>query len=227
MAFSEGIHDKKSRKRKDYVFHLEYRTRWADNDMYGHLNNSIYGILFDSIINTYLIHHCGLNPSYNNYSPFSTPIASTPPASAASSAAASISRLPPPAAATMMIGGSHNLSPTTTNQVGIVVSSYCDYFASVSFPDMLDLGLRVTRLGFSSVTYEVGVFKRGEENVKAVGGFTHVFVGKDGTRLNTTTTTTNNNKKTDAGSGMEEGLRAGLERLMMKRSDDNGESSKL
>ncbi|OXV07357.1 hypothetical protein Egran_04880 [Elaphomyces granulatus] len=215
---SPDINDKKSRKRKDYVFHLEYRTRWADNDMYGHLNNSIYGILFDSIINTYLILHCGLNPSYN--SPF-TP--SSPPA--ASTSAASIS--PPPAA--MMIG-SHN---NPTNQVGIVVSSYCDYFASVSFPDMLDLGLRVTRLGFSSVTYEVGVFKRGEENVKALGGFTHVFVGKDGTRLNTTTTSAttnsnnNNNRKTDAGSGMEEGLRAGLERLMMKRSDDNGGSSKL
>jgi acyl-CoA thioester hydrolase len=173
--------------------------------MYGHLNNSIYGILFDSIINTYLILHCGLNPSYN--SPF-TPSPSPP----ASSAAA-------------MIGSNSN------NQVGIVVSSYCDYFASVSFPDILDLGLRVTRLGFSSVTYEVGVFKRGEENVKAVGGFTHVFVGKDGTRLSTTTNSNNNNnRKTDAGSGMEEGLRAGLERLMimtLKRGDDNGESCKL
>jgi len=52
----------KKRKRSDYGYFLEYRTRWSDNDMYDHMNNSIYNFLYDSVINTYLIENCGLNP---------------------------------------------------------------------------------------------------------------------------------------------------------------------
>lgn len=61
------------------------------------------------------------------------------------------------------------------------------FFSPLSFPDVLDLGLRVARLGTSSVTYEVGVFKATSESVggnsdedapAAVGGYTHVFVDK-------------------------------------------------
>ncbi|KAL2149190.1 hypothetical protein VTH82DRAFT_8538 [Thermothelomyces myriococcoides] len=52
----------KSRTRADYPYILEYRTRWSDNDMYHHMNNSIYNFLYDSVINTYLMEHCGLNP---------------------------------------------------------------------------------------------------------------------------------------------------------------------
>ncbi|RAL65844.1 hypothetical protein DID88_005507 [Monilinia fructigena] len=52
----------KKRRREDYGYVLEYRTRWSDNDMYDHMNNSIYNFLYDSIINSYLIEHCGLNP---------------------------------------------------------------------------------------------------------------------------------------------------------------------
>ncbi|KAH8596450.1 thioesterase superfamily protein-like protein [Bisporella sp. PMI_857] len=52
----------KNRKRQDYGYHLEYRTRWSDNDMYDHMNNSIYNFLYDSIVNTYLIEQCGLHP---------------------------------------------------------------------------------------------------------------------------------------------------------------------
>ncbi|KAK3394862.1 HotDog domain-containing protein [Podospora didyma] len=53
----------KSRTRSDYPYVLEYRTRWSDNDMYQHMNNSIYNFLYDSVINTYLIEHCGLKPA--------------------------------------------------------------------------------------------------------------------------------------------------------------------
>ncbi|KAL1863567.1 hypothetical protein Plec18167_000661 [Paecilomyces lecythidis] len=166
MAPSEIIQAKKRRTRKDYAYHLDYRTRWSDNDMYGHLNNSNYAFLIDSIVNTYLITHCGLNP-FNNSSSSST-------------------------------------GSTTSNHIGLVVSSYCDYFASVSFPDVLDLGLRVVKLGSTSVTYEVGVFKRGEESVKAVGGFTHVFVGKEGMK--------------PAKGGMDERIRKGLEKLVVEDS---------
>lgn len=52
----------KTRKRGDYLYVLEYRTRWADNDMYFHANNVIYNILYDSVVNTYLIENCGLDP---------------------------------------------------------------------------------------------------------------------------------------------------------------------
>ncbi|GAB1316212.1 hypothetical protein MFIFM68171_06422 [Madurella fahalii] len=52
----------KSRIRADYRYILEYRTRWSDNDMYDHMNNSIYNFLYDSVINTYLMEHCGLHP---------------------------------------------------------------------------------------------------------------------------------------------------------------------
>lgn len=52
----------------------------------------------------------------------------------------------------------------------------------MAFPSILDLGLRVTKLGKSSVTYEVGVFERGADDVRAVGGFTHVFVDREKNR---------------------------------------------
>lgn len=60
--------------------------------------------------------------------------------------------------------------------VGFVVSSSCDYFASIAFPDALEVGLRVARLGSSSVQYELAVFRRGEDEACAAGRFVHVFV---------------------------------------------------
>ena len=88
--------------------------------MFHHLNNPIYGVLFDSIINDYLIKHCGYNTQ--NYP-----------------------------------------------RVALVANTYCDYFGSVQYPSMLDVGLRVVKLGKSSVMYECGVFEEGDEAVKAVG----------------------------------------------------------
>jgi len=62
------------------------------------------------------------------------------------------------------------------------VESHCQFFAPVSFPEVLDFGLRVNKLGKSSVEYEVGVFAQGKGDgdsgqLVAVGGYTHVFVG--------------------------------------------------
>lgn len=145
----------KARARSDYPYFLSYRTRWlvlpaflsrwktsvtntrtvpivmngcrSDNDQYSHINNSIYYHYFDSVVNTYLIDHCGLTPPHGA-------------------------------------------------QIGLVVSSFCHFFTPLSFPSVLDLGLRVSQLGKSSVTYEVGVFEAGKEQPSAVGGYTHVFV---------------------------------------------------
>jgi acyl-CoA thioester hydrolase len=60
--------------------------------------------------------------------------------------------------------------------VGFVVSSSCDYFASVAFPERLEVGLRVAKLGTSSVQYELAVFRAGEDEACAAGRFVHVFV---------------------------------------------------
>lgn len=132
-----------------------------DNDMYAHLNNTVYTMLFDSIINTYLITKCGMDPFSVNKDESSGP---------------------------------------AMKQIAIIATSYCDYFASVAFPDVLELGLRVERLGKSSVTYEVGVFRKGEEDVKVVGGYTHVFCERETMR--------------PAAEGMEGSVRKGLEELV-------------
>ena len=69
-----------------------------------------------------------------------------------------------------------DLSPQASNRIGLVVSSHCQFFSPLSFPDVLDLGLRVNRIGKGSVTYEVGIFREGSTEPAAVGGYTHVFV---------------------------------------------------
>ncbi|TRX72758.1 acyl-CoA thioesterase [Pseudomonas mangiferae] len=66
--------------------------------------------------------------------------------------------------------------------VGFVVSSACDYFASVAFPDRLDVGLRVGKLGNSSVQYELAIFREGETEACAAGRFVHVFVERRSNR---------------------------------------------
>lgn len=66
--------------------------------------------------------------------------------------------------------------------VGFVVSSSCDYFASIAFPDVLDVGLRVGKLGNSSVQYELAIFKAGEAQACAAGRFVHVFVDRASNR---------------------------------------------
>ncbi|HLA33061.1 MAG TPA: thioesterase family protein [Pseudomonas sp.] len=66
--------------------------------------------------------------------------------------------------------------------VGFVVSSSCDYFASIAFPERIEIGLRVGKLGNSSVQYELAVFKAGEEEACAAGRFVHVFVERASNR---------------------------------------------
>ncbi|MVW74417.1 acyl-CoA thioesterase [Pseudomonas xionganensis] len=66
--------------------------------------------------------------------------------------------------------------------VGFVVSSACDYFASIAFPEAVEVGLRVGKLGNSSVQYELAVFKAGENEACAAGRFVHVFVDRASNR---------------------------------------------
>jgi acyl-CoA thioester hydrolase len=60
--------------------------------------------------------------------------------------------------------------------IGLCVDSRCRYRKPIAFPQEVDAGLRVAKLGRSSVTYDVGIFVRGEDESAADGTFTHVFV---------------------------------------------------
>ncbi|MDX1694456.1 MAG: thioesterase family protein [Ketobacteraceae bacterium] len=62
--------------------------------------------------------------------------------------------------------------------VGFVVNSGCNYYAPVAFPDRLRAGLRVNRLGNSSVEYGIAIFKGEGDTAVADGHFVHVFVDK-------------------------------------------------
>lgn len=63
--------------------------------------------------------------------------------------------------------------------IGLVIETQCNYFASVAFPDRITAGLRVAKLGNSSVRYEVGIFRNDEEAASAQGHFIHVYVDRE------------------------------------------------
>ncbi|MCA3238739.1 MAG: acyl-CoA thioesterase [Curvibacter sp.] len=62
--------------------------------------------------------------------------------------------------------------------IGLVIETQCNYFASLSFPQTIEAGIRVARLGNSSVRYEVGLYAQGEEWAAAQGHFVHVYVDR-------------------------------------------------
>lgn len=62
--------------------------------------------------------------------------------------------------------------------VGFCVSSGCSYFSPLSFPDVVHVGLRVARIGRSSVRYELGLFRNDEERISAAGHFVHAYVDR-------------------------------------------------
>ncbi|EFY96774.1 4-hydroxybenzoyl-CoA thioesterase (4HBT) [Metarhizium robertsii] len=142
--------DKKARTRADYPYILDYRTRWNDNDMYDHMNNSVYNFLFDSAANAYLMEYCGIHPPNSPYHPL--------------------------------------VAHTSTN-----------FYSSIAYPAVAEVGVRVAKLGNSSVTFELAVFEKGVEGVKAVCDFVHVFVERSTGRPSKT--------------GMAPELRRGLEKL--------------
>lgn len=64
------------------------------------------------------------------------------------------------------------------DQVGLVVETGCRYFSEMAFPDVVTAGIRIARLGSSSVTYELGLFRNDDETAAAEGRFVHVYVDK-------------------------------------------------
>jgi acyl-CoA thioester hydrolase len=62
--------------------------------------------------------------------------------------------------------------------IGLCAESHCAYHAALSFPEVVHAGLRVARLGRSSVRYEIGLFRGDEDEPAATGWFVHVFVDR-------------------------------------------------
>src|SRR6267142_6496219 len=86
--------------RNSYRHFQSIPTRWADNDLYGHVNNVVYYSYFDTVVNQYLIEQRALDL-------------------------------------------------VNSTVIGLVVETQCEYFAPISFPDMVHAGLRVAKLGNS------------------------------------------------------------------------------
>ena len=117
-------------ERGSYPHFLTIPTRWADNDVYGHVNNVEYYAFFDTVINKWLIAEGGLD---------------------------------------IQARGSGEV-------IGLCVESHCTFKAEFTFPEDVEAGLRVGKLGNSSVRYEIGLFAVGAEEPSATGYFVHVFV---------------------------------------------------
>ena len=70
------------------------------------------------------------------------------------------------------------LDPSSSSVVGLVVETQCRYLKPITFPDRVTAGIRVARIGSSSVRYEIGLFRNADETASAQGHFTHVYVDR-------------------------------------------------
>ncbi len=121
------------RPRGNYRAFRRIATRWQDNDVYGHVNNSVYYGWFDTAVNTHLIEAGVLD----------------------------------------IVAG-----PV----IGLVVETGCRYARVVSFPQVVEVGLRAAYIGRSSVRYEIGLFTDGSADAAAEGFFVHVYVDREARR---------------------------------------------
>ena len=62
--------------------------------------------------------------------------------------------------------------------IGLVVETQCNYLRSIAFPEDVSVGVAVSKLGTSSVRYEIGLFKDGKTDAAAQGHFIHVYVDR-------------------------------------------------
>ena len=119
--------------RSQFKVWKKFTTRWADNDAYGHVNNTVFYQWFDSAVNAWLVEQ-GLLDIQNG------------------------------------------------DPIALVVETRCAYFAPLTFPQEVEVGLAVAQLGRSSVRYRIGVFGAGEAQAAAQGEFVHVLVDRSSRR---------------------------------------------
>ena len=86
--------------------------------------------------------------------------------------------------------------------IGFAVESQCQYLQPLAYPEALEVGLRVGKLGNSSVRYELAIFKQDEDLAAAAGYFVHVFV----------------DRQTQRPVPIPESIRTALDRLIMSRA---------
>ena len=115
--------------RNDYIVFSTITTRWFDNDVYGHMNNTIHYQLFDTAVHEYLLKQGILNSK-------------------------------------------------SGSTVFLVVETGCKYFSELAFPDVISAGIKVQKLGSSSVTYDIGLFRGDAVQASAQGHFVHVNVDR-------------------------------------------------
>jgi acyl-CoA thioester hydrolase len=115
--------------RDEYAHWSIVATRWNDNDVYGHVNNTVHYAAMDTVINGWMIERGVLD----------------------------------------LHGG---------DSIGLCVESGCRYLAAVEYPDALAVGLRIAKLGTSSVTWETGLVRDRDDLPVAEGRFVHVFVDR-------------------------------------------------
>jgi acyl-CoA thioester hydrolase len=125
--------DDRELRREDFPVLRPMQTRWSDDDVYGHVNNVVHYLMFDSAVNGWLIEAAG----------------------------ADIRELP---------------------AIGVVAETSCRYFGELRFPEVVTAGLRVERLGNSSVVYRLALFGQSAQIPAAVGRFVHVYVDRQSRR---------------------------------------------
>jgi acyl-CoA thioester hydrolase len=116
--------------RAGYRYFAQLTTRWADNDPYGHVNNTVYHIWFDTAVNRFLIQN-GL------------------------------------------------LDVGRSTVIGVMAENGCRYFSEIAYPEDVTIGVRVARIGRSSVRYESAAFRAASEIASAEGYFVHVYVARE------------------------------------------------
>jgi acyl-CoA thioester hydrolase len=110
-------------------------TRWADADVYGHVNNAVYTELFDTAINGWIIEETGFHP-------------------------------------------------VTAPVIGVVVQFSCTYLREINFPQTLVVGIRIAKIGRTSVSYELSLLSGPGEApyVAAQAQWTHVYIDRESRR---------------------------------------------
>ncbi|WP_332605566.1 acyl-CoA thioesterase [Acinetobacter sp. ESBL14] len=118
------------KQREQFKFFFPIQTRWADNDIYGHVNNVTYYSYFDTAANSLLIQKTGFDIHHSEI-------------------------------------------------IGLVVDSACSFQQELSFPDVVEVGVAIGKIGNSSLRYELAIFKQGQQQAAAQGHFVHVFVDRE------------------------------------------------
>ena len=113
----------------EYQWFTTLPTRWADNDMFGHVNNAAYYVMIDTALGQLLRQGCGFNP-------------------------------------------------LESDELNVVLKNECHYMSSLRYPDDVRIGIAVEKIGRSSVSYQLGLFRNDEQAPCALASVLEVWINK-------------------------------------------------